>query len=86
MQEEMREDLEQTGDVATDVMGLLGESGMCVYVCAEGPRGHESQKSNNYDNQSGTSTAIRHYQGLLNLAYFRPLAIEFATGSHRSLS
>lgn len=45
MQEEMREDLEQTGDVATDVMGLLGESGMCVYVCAEGPRGHESQKS-----------------------------------------
>ena len=45
MQEEMREDLEQTGDVVTDVMGLLGESGMCVYVCAEGPRGHGSQKS-----------------------------------------
>lgn len=25
--------------------GITRESGMCVYVCAEGPRGHESQKS-----------------------------------------
>ena len=74
------------GDVGTDVMGLLGESGMCVYVCAEGPRGPGSHQIDNYDNQSSTSTAIRHYQGLLDLAYAQSLAIEFATGSHRSLS
>jgi hypothetical protein len=60
---------------------------LCV-VCAKVRKDQEDEitRIDNPDSQPGTTTTtIRHYQGLLNLAYLHPLTIEFATGSHRSL-
>ena len=52
MQEEMREDPEQMGDVGTDVMGLLGESGMCVCVRMCGRTKRTSMPNNRQLRQS----------------------------------
>ena len=61
-----------------------GKRHVCVCVCGRTKRTW-IPKIDGYDNQSSTSTAIRHYQGLLDLAYAQSLAIELATGSHLSL-